>query len=64
MKNRPAKKRNSRIAKVIARALFTNGSKQRAERLVLELKDNRDSGGWCEQAAADQIEVILNGSYH
>lgn len=38
-------------------ALFTNGSGQRADRLVLTSADGRDLGGWCRSAVADQIRV-------
>jgi hypothetical protein len=52
--------RHRRIAKRIVDRLFTNGAKEQAERLVLELHDKRDGGGWCRTAAADQIIAILN----
>ena len=47
------------LASRIADTLFTNGSKQKAERLVLELGGKRDGGGWCKSAAIDAIERIL-----
>jgi len=43
-----------RIAERIADGLFTNGAHQHASRLVLELNDGRDGGGWCEGAVKDQ----------
>jgi hypothetical protein len=44
------------LAKRIARRLFVNGSREHASRLVLELPNKQSGGGWCEEAAADQIE--------
>lgn len=50
----------NRLAKKIARRLFTNGASQRAKRLKLELENNYDGGGgWNETAAATQIEKVL-----
>lgn len=49
------------LAESIAARLFTNGNNDRADRLVLELAGKRDGGGWCERAAVDQIERILEG---
>lgn len=35
--------------------LFTNGAGETADRLVLELENGRDGGGWCRGAVRDQI---------
>lgn len=51
---------NRELAEAIAKRLFTNGAEQVAERLVLELPGGRDGGGWCQKAAEDQIEKVLN----
>lgn len=51
-----------RISRQIAKQLFTNGMKERAERLKLVQTINgkeRDLGGWCEEAAVDRIEETL-----
>ena len=47
------------LAERIARVLFRNGLGHRARRLVLELENGKDGGGWCKQAVIDQIEKIL-----
>ena len=47
------------LAWKIADALFTNGMKEKATRLVLELPSKRDGGGWSKQAAIDQIARVL-----
>ena len=44
-----------KLAKQIANDLFTNGSGQEADRLVLELPGKRDGGGWCKRAVEDRI---------
>lgn len=44
-----------KLAKLVARTLFTNGSGERAARLVLELSDGRDGGGWNERAVRLRI---------
>lgn len=49
------------LANRIAEKLFTNGWGKRAERLVLELPDGSDGGGWCEKSAAHEIERVLMG---
>ena len=56
---------NRQLAEKIAERLFTNGVGKRAERLKLVIdpkgsEPERDLGGWCERAAADQIEKILD----
>jgi len=43
-----------------ANALFVNGVGQRAERLILELPDRSDGGGWCENPVISVIESILS----
>lgn len=49
----------SALAEAIARDLFTNGSGERAQRLVLELPGKRDGGGWCEEAMSNRIAEHL-----
>lgn len=51
---------NQQLAAKIADDLFTNGCDEKAERLVLELPNGRDGGGWCKQAVADRILQALN----
>ena len=43
----------------IAARLFVNGAGQKAQRLVLELADGRDGGGWSEPAVVDQVVSVL-----
>ena len=50
---------NTKLAKRIADYLFINGAGQQADRLVLMLPDERDGGGWCKQAAMDQIDRAI-----
>lgn len=50
------------VAREIADDLFRNGGGQVAERLVLELPDGREGGGWCHSAAIDRIATILQAS--
>lgn len=52
----------SALANKIARDIFTNGAKKRANRLVLELPGGRNGGGWCEMAVADLIDRHLSKS--
>lgn len=50
-----------KLAERVARVLFTNGSAERAQRLVL-VNDRpcyRDLGGWAEVAAVDRIYRVL-----
>lgn len=57
-----AKSEIRRLAEKIAAYLFTSGggSKQKADRLVLEMPDKCLGGaGWCERAVADVIELRL-----
>lgn len=51
------------LAAIIACDLFTNGNKDHAHRLVLELPDQKDAGGWCEQAVRDRIFGHLQNAY-
>lgn len=50
-----------KLATVIARRLFTNGARERAQRLVLiiDTPTSRNLGGWSERAAIDQIADVL-----
>jgi uncharacterized coiled-coil protein SlyX len=45
-------------ARMIAERLFTNGQNKRAARLVLELQDKTNGGGWSINAAYDQIKQV------
>ena len=47
------------LATEIAKYLFTDGSGQRAERLVLELKKGHMGGGWSEWAVTLAIKERL-----
>lgn len=47
------------LAEQIAKYLFTDGSGERAERLVLELKNGRKGGGWSEWAVTLAIKERL-----
>ena len=53
------RKRLRRLAARIAGDLFTNGAGHHATRLVLELNDGGNGGGWSEKAAADRIYWLL-----
>jgi len=49
-----------RLAEAVAERLFTNGSGEVADRLVLTVdKPRRDLGGWSRRPAVDQIEEVL-----
>lgn len=56
---------NGQLARRIALSLFTNGSGQFADRLVLTAgkrgPDEIDLGGWGFEPMVDQIEKILSG---
>lgn len=56
------KKAIEALAKRLARDLFTNGSQERAQRLVLTVDHpkQRDLGGWGESAAAYRIFTLLS----
>jgi len=47
------------IAIKIANDLFKNGVGDIAKRLILELEDGRNGGGWSHGAVVDRIETIL-----
>lgn len=47
------------IANDVIMALFTNGANQKARRLVLELEDGRDGGGWSMIAAHNHIVGVI-----
>jgi hypothetical protein len=48
------------LAQAVAKRLFTNGSGEVADRLVLTVdKPRRDLGGWSRRPAVDQIEEVL-----
>ncbi len=49
-----------KIADDVIEALFTNGNNQKARRLVLELENGRDGGGWAKFAARDHIIDIID----
>jgi hypothetical protein len=49
---------NAAIEEIVNR-LFENGSGEKARRLVLELENGRDGGGWCKDAVRDQIRDVL-----
>lgn len=49
---------NRQLAEAIADRLFTGGF-GKAQRLVLEMPNMQDGGGWSEACAADQIEKLL-----
>jgi len=48
------------VAEQIAADLFTNGDGEKAQRLVSELSDGRDGGGWCESAVVDRVAMLLD----
>jgi len=48
-----------KVSEEIANKLFTNGRERKARRLVLELMDGTDGGGWCKKAVIDLIDATL-----
>jgi hypothetical protein len=58
----PALERDKQLAQKIVDEIMTNGAGQRADRLVLMTKENRDLGGWCERALCDRIAMVITGS--
>lgn len=48
-----------KIADDIVKALFTNGAKQKASRLVLELAGGRNGGGWSYRPARDHVADVV-----
>ncbi|HRZ38996.1 MAG TPA: hypothetical protein P5534_21840 [Candidatus Paceibacterota bacterium] len=49
----------AKLAQAIASGLFTNGHGETADRLVLELPNKRDGGGWGIKLAEDHIAKII-----
>jgi hypothetical protein len=47
------------LAEEITDRLFTNGANEKARRLVLELKDGRNGGGWGREPVRDMILDVL-----
>jgi len=47
------------IANDVITALFTNGANQKARRLVLELENGRNGGGWSFQPARDHVAEVI-----
>lgn len=47
------------LAEKITKGLFVNGFGQEAERLVMELLDGSDAGGWSLLAVIYHVEQIL-----
>jgi hypothetical protein len=47
------------IADDVIKALFTNGAGQTASRLVLELENGRNGGGWGYRPARDFIVDVI-----
>ena len=54
--------RDEAVAEQIVTRLFTNGAGQDAKRLVLELEDGRDGGGWGREPVRDVIVNVLKGN--
>lgn len=48
-----------KVAEKIANYLFTNGAGEKAQRLVLELEDGSNGGGWCREAVKTVIVAKL-----
>ena len=44
----------------IIERLFTNGANEKARRLVLELQDGRNGGGWGKEPVRDLILDVLS----
>jgi hypothetical protein len=49
----------AKLAKKIAREIFTDGLGKRGVRLVIDYDGNAGGVGWNERAAAAQIERVL-----
>jgi len=47
------------LSQVVAADLFTNGNGDTAERLILELAEGEDGGGWSREAATKRIAFII-----
>ena len=54
------KPRASALADAIVKALFSNGSGDTARRLVIELADGSDGGGWSREGAFWAIMGVLD----
>lgn len=50
-----------KLATKIIDSIMTNGVKEKADRLVLELPDKRNGGGWSRLPLIDRVTEILNG---
>lgn len=50
------------LARKITTDLFTNGAGQPGNRLVLELSDKSDGGGWCSKAVFDRIGAMIHAA--
>ena len=56
-----------KLADKIANYLFTNGAKKKARRLVFEMEDGSNGGGWGLEPARDAIQAQLDemeNSFH
>ena len=51
------------LAEIIATSMFTSGSGQKAQRLVLELESGISGNGWSFKSAVDQILATLRAHY-
>ena len=47
------------LAKVITADLFSNSNGDVAKRLVLELADEQDGGGWSQDAATARVIYVI-----
>ncbi len=47
------------IADEVIKTLFTNGAGEKASRIVLELEDGRDGGGWAERPARVHVAEVI-----
>lgn len=47
------------IARAVAAELMRNGNGDSAKRLVLELENGRDGGGWCRAAVESRVEAVV-----
>ena len=56
--------RIKRLAEKITDYLFTNGAGKKARRLVLELEDGQDGGGWSKRAVEQAILKMLMEGEH
>jgi hypothetical protein len=52
-------KLSKKLASEIIKELSTNGTGKQARRIVLEMPDGSDGGGWALYAAQSKIEEIL-----